>query len=292
MKNVDWDDIRYFVVVARTGGLTSAAAELGSSAATVGRRMLALEQTLARTLFVRRQSGYELTIDGRDLLGKALAMQASAAPIQAWLEAERSKPIVRISAGTWTSNFLCENFAKLWSPDDPFAIAFKTTERRLDIAHREVEIGVRSHRPEAANLAARKTGAVAHAAFCARNATSGARDRWVSIPREEALTEATRWVNEQPDFRIVAWANTPRTLYDLVRAGVGNAVLPCFAGDRDSALERIGRSLPELLQEQWLVMHDEDRHRAEVRTVLDRMVSLLEDHAVLFGGGRPLGSSA
>jgi DNA-binding transcriptional LysR family regulator len=290
MKNIDWDDIKFFITVAKSGGLTPASAALGSSPATVGRRMFALERAVARPLFVRRQSGYQLTPDGRDLLGKALAMQASAKPIEEWLQEGDARPAVRISAGTWTANFLCENFARLWSSNDPFAIAFKTTERRLDIAHREAEIGIRSHKPEGANLAARKTGTVAHAGFRARNAPVSARESWVSILAEDAGTEATRWVNIQSGLRVVAWANTPRTLYDLICAGVGNGVLPCFAGDRDSRLERAGPALPELHQEQWLVMHDEDRHRPEVRTVLDRLGALLGDHAALFDGSRPLGA--
>jgi DNA-binding transcriptional LysR family regulator len=289
MKNMNWDDIRLFIAVAQSGGLTPAAIALGSSAATVGRRMLALEQAVSRKLFVRRQSGYELTPDGIELLKKALAMQSSARPIREWLEAEHIRPTVRISAGTWTANFLCENFAKLWSPDDAFLITFKTTEARLDISHREVDIGIRSHKPDGANLAARKTGSVAHAVYCARNAPSSARDSWVSILPEDAHTEATRWMNAQQNLRIVTWVNTGHTLYDLISAGVGNGVLPCFAGDRDPKLERIGHPLPELSQDQWLVMHDEDRHRAEVRTVIDRLGALLEEHASLFSGARPFG---
>ena len=61
MKNPNWEDLRIFVHVARGGGLSAAASELGLSPATVGRRMLLLEQQVARPLFVRRQSGYELT---------------------------------------------------------------------------------------------------------------------------------------------------------------------------------------------------------------------------------------
>lgn len=291
MKNVDWDDIRVFIAVARTGGLTGAAKDLNMSAATVGRRILALEQCVSRQLFVRRQSGYALTADGRDLLARALAMEASAKPLMEWLDPENVKPAVRISAGTWTANFLCENFARLWTADDPFVVAFKTTERRLDIAHREVEIGIRSHKPEEANLAVRRTGAVAHAAFRARNTPAARRDDWVSILPEDAGTAATRWASSQPDLRIVAWANTPRTLYDLIVAGTGKGVLPCFAGDRDPRLERAGRALPELQQEQWLVMHHEDRHRPEVRTVLDRLGALLDEHGPLFAGARPLGTA-
>jgi DNA-binding transcriptional LysR family regulator len=289
MKNMNWDDVRLFIVVAKSGGLTPAAITLGSSAATIGRRMLALEKAVSRQLFVRRQSGYDLTADGVELLKRALAMQAGARPIQDWLQAEEIKPVVRVSAGTWTANFLCENFARLWSREDPFTITFKTTESRLDISHREIDIGVRSHKPEGANLAGRKTGTVAHARYCARNATTNARACWVSILPEDAHTDATKWVNVQENLHVVARASTAHTLYDLVRAGVGVGVLPCFAGDRDSKLERIGQALPELLQDQWLVMHDDDRHRPEVRIVLDRLGALLEEHALLFSGARSLG---
>jgi DNA-binding transcriptional LysR family regulator len=292
MKNLDWDDIRLFIVVAKSGGLTPAATTLGSSAATIGRRMLSLEKAISRQLFIRRQSGYDLTADGIELLNRALAMQAGVRPIQDWLQAEQVKPAVRVSAGTWTANFLCENFAKLWSPEDQFTITFKTTESRLDISHREIDIGIRSHKPEGANLAGRKTGSVAHGKYCARNASKNARNSWVSILPEDTHTEATKWVNAQDNLRVVAWANTGRTLYDLICAGIGVGVLPCFAGDRDSKLERIGQALPELLQDQWLVMHDDDRHRPEVRIVLDRLGDLLEEHALLFSGARPLGISA
>jgi DNA-binding transcriptional LysR family regulator len=284
MKNLNWDDVRMFVVVAQSGGLTPAATILASSAATIGRRMLALEKVVSRKLFVRRQSGYDLTPAGVEFLSKALAMQASARPIHEWAEADAVKPAVRISAGTWTANFLCEHFSNLWTAADPFIVTFHTTEARLDISHREVDIGIRSHKPEGANLATRRIGSVAHACYCAQDATSDARVRWVSMLPEYARTEATRWANAQENVQIVAWANSPRTVYDLICAGVGIGVLPCFAGDRNPNLERIGPSLPELTQDQWLVMHQEDRHRPEVRTVIERIATLLKANELLFSG--------
>jgi DNA-binding transcriptional LysR family regulator len=218
-------------------------------------------------------------------------MQAAARPITDWLAGEDVKPVVRISAGTWTANFLCENFVRLWTADDPFTLVLLTTESRLDIAHREIDIGIRAHKPEGANLAGRKTGSVAHARYCARNASSRARESWISILPEETRTDSAQWVNRQKDLRIVAWANTPRTLYDLICASVGSGVLPCFAGDRNSSLERMGPAIADLQQDQWLVMHDEERHRPDVRTVLDRLRHLLEDHAPLFSGKRALGEA-
>ncbi|EHK54422.1 LysR family transcriptional regulator [Allomesorhizobium alhagi] len=289
MKNLDWNDLRIFVRVARGGGLSAAAAELGSSPATVGRRMLALENVLGRPLFVRRQTGYELTEHGRMLLAKAIAVEASARPIEEWLEADDRRATVRISVGTWTANFFTENFARLWTPSDPFRIAFKTTEAKLDIAHREVEIGVRNAQPDSPNLAARRTGEVAQAPFRARNRPGAQREDWVAITPEDRATRSANWVDAQPGITIAAWANTPRTLHDLIRAGVGKGVLPCFAGDRDPLLERAGGTIEELREGQWIVMHNDDRHRREVRTVIDRIVALITAHSALFAGERPFG---
>lgn len=287
MKNLDWNDLHVFLAVARHGGLTSAASVLGSSAPTIGRRMLALEQQTGRSLFVRRQTGYELTADGRELLARAAAMESSARPIEHWLSASAERPVVRVSAGTWVANFLAANFSRLWTADDPFRIAFKTAEARFDIAHRAIDIGVRNRPPEGANLAGRAVGEVAYAPFRARNVA--ATGDWVAVAPEEAATPSTRWVNAQPEITVAAWANTPRSLYDLVRAGAGQGVLPCFAGDRDPLLERAGEEIGELRHAQYIVMHDDDRHRPEVRKVIERMADLIGSHRALFAGQRPLG---
>ena len=289
MKSIEWSDLHLFLSVARGGGLSSAAKDHGSSPATVGRRMLALEQAVGRPLFIRRQTGYELTVDGRALLAKAQSMEAGARGIAEWLAAEGGRSVVRISAGTWTANFFADNFARLWSPDDPFRIAFKTTEAKLDIAHREVEIGVRNAAPQNPNLAARRTVEVAQAPFCARNAPPAARETWVAISPEDMATRSARWVAAQPGAVFSAWANTPRTLHDLIRAGVGKGLMPCFAGDRDPQIERAGDAVAELCEPQWLVMHNDDRHRQDVRTVIDRIVELVAAHAPLFRGERPMG---
>jgi DNA-binding transcriptional LysR family regulator len=289
MNDVDWQDIKLFLAVARLGNLSKAAALLKSSPATLGRRMLELESSVSRLLFKRSQTGYELTKDGEEFLKRALAMDAGAKPLLDWIDRDRIRPSVRISAGTWTAQFLCENFERLWSLQDEFVIVIVATERPLDIRHREVEIGIRSHKPEGANLAARRTGHVAHGVFQSRSLKHATNIGWVSMLPEDSSTAALRWTQKQPRPEIVAWASTPRTLYDLIAAGVGKGVLPCFAGDRDPRLERIGKALPELHQEQWLVVHNDDRNRGDVRTALDRVGALLNDYATLFSGGRPMG---
>lgn len=290
MKNVNWDDLHIFAHVARSGGLSGATSALAMSAPTVGRRMLALEQAVGKVLFNRSRSGYALTDDGRTLLRKVQAMEASARPIEEWLSLGQERPGIRISAGTWTANFMAENFSRLWTPNDPFRICFKTTEARLDITHREIEIGIRNRPAESGNLASRPTVEVAFAPYVARNHPDPQGCEWISIGSDEAITRSARWLIAQPDIEICAWANTPSTLRDLVRAGAGKGVMPCFAGDRDPRLQRAGPPIDELAETQHLVMHNDDRHRPEVRTVIERIHALFRDHAPLCRGDRPIGA--
>ncbi|WP_375566600.1 LysR family transcriptional regulator [Oceaniradius stylonematis] len=287
MKNLNWDDVRIFLRVAQSGGLSAASASTGLSPATIGRRVTALEQCVGRVLFERSQTGYRLTADGRTLMDKALAMDATMQPITDWSRTSGQKPGVRISAGTWTAELLAAEFAALWTPGDAFHVCFKTTEARLDIAHREAEIALRSQSPDGGNLAVRKIADVAFAPYRAASPAADATPGWVAIGRDEALTASAHWLLDQERAEIVAWANTPHTLRALIRAGAGQGVMPCFAGDRDPQLVRAGPVIGDLAQVQYMVTHADDRHRPEVRTLIRRITALAEANAALFRGERP-----
>ena len=65
---MDWDDIRHFLALARTGSVRAAGTDLGVSHSTVLRRVEALEDRLATRLFDRSRDGYTLTEAGRQML--------------------------------------------------------------------------------------------------------------------------------------------------------------------------------------------------------------------------------
>src|SRR5215471_820825 len=64
----DWDDLRYFLAVARHGSTLAAAKALKVNQSTVHRRLDELERRLGRRLVVRQPTGYKLTELGQDLL--------------------------------------------------------------------------------------------------------------------------------------------------------------------------------------------------------------------------------
>ncbi|MBY5745023.1 LysR family transcriptional regulator [Rhizobium leguminosarum] len=286
MKNASWDSYQLFLQVARLGGLTGASSASGLSPATVGRRMLDLEQEIGRALFSRSQTGYRLTQDGQALLDHLQEMEAAARKVAAWRQSGEGATTVRVAAGTWLAWLLTENFAAIRMPGDAFAISLTIGEARASLAYRESDIGIRAFEPEEANLAARLLGEVAYAVYIRRNAAE-TDERWISVAEEEAISAYLRWPHAHAGTGIVATVNRPRSLPDLVRAGAGKTVLPCFVGDLHPELQRQGSELPELRHRQWIVMNAEDRHRPEIRTVADRMTKLIKSYADLFAGKRP-----
>ncbi len=80
---IDWDDVRYFLAIARGGSVRAAAERLGVNHATVLRRIALLEQRLGARLFDRLPSGYRMTAAGDDVLGLAEQMEASSNQLEA-----------------------------------------------------------------------------------------------------------------------------------------------------------------------------------------------------------------
>lgn len=284
--SIDWEDLRLFLDVARLGGLSAATGTTKLSAATLGRRVAALERQVGEPLFHRAHSGYTLTRAGEELLRRAEDVESAMRSLIRWRDGEIGDRVVRISAGAWTTDFLARHISSLWDVSDPFRLEFVTAYEKIDIGRRNADIGVRSERPTEANLAGQMVGRVAHALYSGRQLINGVKAGvFVGIAGDGANIQSSRWLMARHGDRIMTRGNDAHSVRELVAAGAGLTVLPCFAGDSDERLVRIeGRPIPELETEQWLVSHQDERHSREVRTVLDRLGKLLKANAPLFAG--------
>ncbi len=281
---IDWEELRLFLAVARGAGLNAAARQTGASAPTLGRRMNALERRLDRQLFTRSQSGYALTEAGQALYRYAEEMEVAARGIARWRD-ETPRRLVRISAGSWTSRFLARHMDELWAGDASLAIELSTAHQRVDILHRQADIGVRNRAPQESNLAGRKTNDVVYAIYRALG-TSGELP-WVAVIGEAAITPTAQWVARNFSSLAQITCSDPRVVLDCLLTGAGQAVLPCFVGDAEAGLERAGGTIDELGEEQWLVLNEQARHEPVVRGVIDRLAALLQRHRPLFSGAPP-----
>ena len=102
-----WDDLQYFLAVARTGQLSTAARQLRTSHATVSRRIDRLEFVLKVKLFERNPRGYVLTSVGQRFVETAEKIEAETDRLQADIAegAMIQRGVIRLSAPEGFANF-------------------------------------------------------------------------------------------------------------------------------------------------------------------------------------------
>lgn len=289
MKNIPWDSYQLFLAVARTGSLSAAAERIGLSSATIGRRMLELERQMECALFVRSQLGYSLTGGGQALLDHLAGMEAAGKEMEVWNAGLCGAVRVRICAGSWCARFLARHLGELVRAGDRYGIDLGISEERASLAHRSADIGIRAFEPQETNLAAVRLPEVAYAVYAARDMPAEHAERWIAVSEEAAVSRYLCYPHEKWPNNLIATVSRAEGLRHSILSGAGVGVLPCFVGDDDPGLRRVGGELSELRHRSWIVMNNEDRHRPEIRAVVDRMTALFRRSAALFEGRQPDG---
>ena len=283
MAEASWDDLQLFHVVAEAGGLSGAAERTGISAPTIGRRMLALERTLGRSLFVRSQRGYQLAHDGQELFRRVTAMREVASGIAVWHADAFALPFVSIATDCWLSPLIADNLESVRSRDDPFRICCSSEGESADLTFRAADVVVLSKRPESGNVAVLPSVDMAYAVYRPK-AAAGQALPWISIGTAAAREPRDRYVFENFEGGIMTWTEDRHLLPRLVLSGVGRAVLLVWVGDGLTELEREGEVIAELTHPLFIVAHDDDRHRPEVRLTIERLAALLKNNAARLAG--------
>ncbi|NRA99051.1 MAG: LysR family transcriptional regulator [Rhodobacteraceae bacterium] len=267
-----WDDYAYFTAIARTGGLQRAADALGVSPATLSRRMRAFEVRIGRRLFQHGADGYSLTPDGIALLSQTDRMEAVARDISSWATRSEGPVCVRISAGTWTAHDLVLNIAAYWNRDAIWLPEFVSSEATLDIARREIDIGIRGARPTQPWLAGQHVARVQYAAYARDAGVTG----WIGPAHGAPDIASNRWIIREHGDDIVTKANSSMLRAEMARAGIGRVTLPTFIGDRMEGVIRVSDPIEELASTQWLISHQDGRNEPAVRAALDALAGYLK----------------
>ena len=158
-KTLDWNDVRFFLALARGRTLAKAAMALRVDQTTVGRRIAALERRLGVAVFERTPLGLEVTPAGRRILDAAERMNEAAIDLGAQLANDRAP--CRGTVTVATSESLAEHFVipavDLVQGKHPhLTVVLRTGWARVDLRRGEADLAVRIVRPRDPRLACRK----------------------------------------------------------------------------------------------------------------------------------------
>ena len=147
----NWDDLQFFLAVARTGQLSAAARQLRTSHVTVARRIDKLEFALKVRLFERNPRGYVLTAMGQRFVETAERMEVEAERLQADISGgATSRGVVRISAPEGFSNFFFVKKLSSFGRRHPnISLELVTIQQIMSLSRKEADVAVTLDPPKA-----------------------------------------------------------------------------------------------------------------------------------------------
>jgi DNA-binding transcriptional LysR family regulator len=290
-ENLDWEDLRYFVALARHGTLSATARGMRVNHATVARRVTSLETRLGRVLFERRADGYTLTAEGKAVLDEATVMDEAALSVLRRLDAGTElNGLVRLTAGrVLTEKFLIDRLGALHQRYPAIDLELIGESRIVSLARREADIALRFGSPKDSELVSRR---VAKIAFCFYASPAyrdglgaGQAPAFVGYDEESGYIAEASWLPRQfGNARFSFRTNSQTSQAAAARAGYGVALLPRYLAADDPGLVEVSlkRRLPE--RDVWLLIRRDLAKVPRVRAVADYVAEVFRRSQRLLAG--------
>jgi DNA-binding transcriptional LysR family regulator len=291
---LDWNDLRYFLAVAREGSTLAAGRSLRVSQTTVARRVAALEQALGFPVFAKRQAGYALTADGEELLERAADVERAANGFSDAAEAHARdlSGTVRITTEEiFATGLLAPMLAELHQRHPEIRIDLDASQTVRDLGAGEADISLRStdQEQQPVGVVGRQLGIDDWTLYCSRDyaARHGAPTTVEDLRKHPIIGGGggNLWRHYQAwlqalglEDQVAIHHATSVGLLSGVRSGFGVAVLPCIVADADPDLYRCIPPRTKHGRVLWLFTHERIRHSPRVRTVIDFLYEALRRH--------------
>lgn len=283
---MNWDDTRIFLAVCRQATLRGAGRLLGVDQATVGRRINALEKDLGTTLFLRTSEGYVLTAPGEAAYASAQLMEGAALELQRQIQGldNRLSGEVRITTtDSLAVDFVIPAIASVHRQHPDVRVRLDASSQILSLSRREADIAIRNQKPENPDLVARCIAKWPLALYAApgyveqygeplQGEAFAGHDMVIYQPYLDSGKPVTLAAEPITRGRIAATVSSGLMMRRAIAAGVGVGELPVRLGELDGLLRLWPERSRGTTYDVWLVTHQDLRHTARVRVVIDKIV--------------------
>lgn len=297
MNGFDWDDVRFFLALARCGTLSGAAQVLGVSHVTVARRIRGMAERVGRPMFDKTPSGFVLTSFGEELLGAAESVEAAALHMVRVADAhdEAIAGRVRLAVGGFMSLFFCMPLVKELSEAHPnLSLELIESSAMADLQRHEADLAIRilttDDFPVPETLVARKLGRMEWAYFASdalveETGVDSLGDDVEGLPFVEYSDlspgkPGKAWFNGRGTPRTVITTNAAVGALGAARYGVGYAACPVPLG-RAFGLRQVSPSVETYYV--FVVIHPDMRRSPRVRAVADFIYQFCDERSDVFG---------
>ncbi|MDM0078908.1 LysR family transcriptional regulator [Variovorax sp. J2P1-59] len=287
---MDWDNLRFFLELARSGTLVGAARRLAVDHTTVARRIQALEKQVGTALFSREADGHRLTEAGRRLQPQVEAMESAFLTVESATPAsdEGLSGLVRIGATEGFGTIVLAPQLALFAQEHPkLVIDLLAMPRLVHLSRREADIVISLERPARGPVVVTKlTDYVlrlyASKPYLARHGEIRTREdlrghTFISYVDDLLFSKELQYLDElyRPDSFALR-STSILAQHQATVAGAGIAVLPAFIAERDKSLRRVLPDEANFTRTFWMSVPAETRHLARVKAIWDFLRETVE----------------
>ncbi|WVT72876.1 LysR family transcriptional regulator [Sinorhizobium chiapasense] len=289
--NFTWDDLQFFLAVARTGQLSTAARRLRTSHATVSRRIDRLEFALKVKLFERNPRGYVLTSMGQRFIETAERIERETEQLQLdindGLTAQRG--VVRLSTLEGFGNFfLADRLADFAASYPNVSLELVAIQQIMSLSRKEADIQVALTAPKAGpyhsevltpytlHVYGARSYLAKHAPIKGRHDLAA--HRFVGYIEDMIFAPGLDYLGElQPGLRAHFQSSSILTQLKAVRQGLGLCVLPHFMAREEPDLEIVLPEEIELKRTYWMVCHRDLVAVPRVKAVREFLMQIVRE---------------
>ncbi|MCK4703977.1 MAG: LysR family transcriptional regulator [Gammaproteobacteria bacterium] len=287
---MNWDDLRLFLAVARTGSISGAAKQLGVQHSTVSRRMRQLEEKLGTRLLERKTGRYELTQAGKNVMEASGRIEREVLAVDGALlgkDTQHVGPLKVAALNNMASSVLMPMFAdfnKKW-PQVELHIIVSNIDASL--SQREADVAIRLTNTPTDTLIGNRIVTVASCIYGSKSyleqlRKQGGEAKWIGVDCCGFHKTWTKQLCHGQSHNF--YSDDTQLTHSAIREGMGVSILPCFMGDSDPLLERYGEPDPAYNLGLWVLLHPDLKRTARVLAFRDHMTQAINEKKDLFEG--------
>lgn len=288
---MNWDDLRFFLALAREGTVSGAGRVLAVKHTTVARRISALEEQMGSRLFNRLPSGYAMTQVAENLYPHALAMEETAHSADRevfGMDTQLSGTLKLTASYTVFTHLITPKLHQFTDQYPGIDIELLSSTSLADLASRQSDIALRLTPKPPEYLIGREILPLRHGVYASASylkkhlIKKRGKERLVLWLHDQEMPE---WVTDHfPKGRVAARCNEIMTMVEAVKNHMGIARMPCYVADTEPSLRRIDVTLTPSTWGVWVLSHMDLRATARVRVCRKFLIEIIEQQRDLIEG--------
>jgi DNA-binding transcriptional LysR family regulator len=293
---LEWNDLTVILAICRAGSLSGAARMLGQNHSTIFRKINAIEDKTGVRFFERLPDGYAMTEAGETALRYAERIESEVHALGREVLGQdmRLQGKIRVTApegiAVQIAPGLLAEFCRL---NPGVSIEMTGGSPALDLSRREADVAIRATtNPPDASLGRKvctfRFGIYSSPGYLKENQDKPLQEQnWCLLQGVVDWLVPLIWKKKaHGERRTIFTSSASFAVLSATAAGMGFTMMPCYLGDADTRLVRVGEPAEALTMELWILTHPDLRHTARVKALLAYMYEALKKDADLFEGRR------